>query len=532
MRSLVRLLILLFVFVLGEASVRVLNPIDSEAESEANFIQRSIDLLEPCAKIESSQLGDDRLVGGEGPFFSLPMEPEEEALRVAVIGESSAAQIAVSMYKVAQNLRNKNGEIEVLNCASSGGSLEHVRRRGDEVLNYHPHVVVIAFGHNLEFEYPMNRLGLRAWSLFYESRLLSTMRKMFRSSPPATTSSHSQRLKHFDQWLRSYLSATERDRVRSILATVTPNMLMPPRGGDDVINRPEFLSARFRYFSADRGEAIAALSELISENSNPHWQYQLGLWLYREEQGEAAKKWLKRALNGEGGANDLGRAPTGRDRATTEVNDSIRQAARDAGIRVRDTAAVIETSSRFGIPGWEAMVDHCHLQEPFFEAEGRAILKMALDSDGNAAGVLNQGGGGYPQILGLMKAWQDPRVPQALSVATETWLRLDPVTTDRNVDEYLSELRKMPEVPQHHGRKLVGIAQAYWFFGDAQRARELNRYAENWGIARAWSLAAKMRLADGDKQGAIAALDTATEFNPPSSEDRYFLERLRQHQGK
>ena len=53
-----------------------------------------------------------------------------------------------------------------------------------------------------------------------------------------------------------------------------------------------------------------------------------------------------------------------RTRATTAVNDALRQAARRGGYWLLDYERILIAETPGGIPGWESFSDRCHLRRP------------------------------------------------------------------------------------------------------------------------------------------------------------------------
>jgi len=525
---------------MAEGAWRLLVPLRDSERREAAFVAASLAMLEPCARVEDRG-GAAFIVADEAPerqSFAFPLERDRGVARVAVIGESSGSMLGWEMRSLV-NEWPPGRRPQLLGCARPGAALEHVQLQAEEVLGYDPDVLVIVFGHNVDFEYPLDRGYLEAVLLRTRSRLLSGLAARLPSSAPRKAFTLESRLDRFEQWLRDLAAHTHRRGVTLVLTTLTSNLWVPPRGDVAAINEPRLIEARFDYAEGRREDAIAAMLELTEDSDEPTWHFVVGVWLARAGRLDEAAEHLRFALDAER-STPSAHAPLGRDRASSAVNDRIRAVAALDGVVLRDTAGAMEASAPAGMPGWDVMEDHCHLQVRVTRVEAGVVLEHAL----TAAGVGDEAAAGRAPrqqpappapadlvwVLELVASnWRsgsDSRV--ALALALERWLELHPEAARAAVEQYLAGTGFAAQTAGgRRGELLAGLADGYWYAGERDEARRLNALARDHAVAAPWIQLGLFELAEGDDGAARDAFLRADAIDPGLADVTSFLARLR-----
>jgi hypothetical protein len=191
----------------------------------------------------------------------------------------------------------------------------------------------------------------------------------------------------------------------------------------------------------------------------------LGTWLARRGRDDEALVQLTAAIDGQ---------RTDTDRATSDVNDTIRRVAREEGLALRDTQAAMREIARDGLVGWDLMRDHCHLREPYVSAEAATLLDTAADAAGKPrlpasapesalqADVLEQMLIGLDAMRAQVAGSRTGRYVEAIGFMVEYWARMDASAMDESVRRFLSTTRR--------NDVLAAIATGYRRAGLAQRA--------------------------------------------------------------
>lgn len=512
---------------LAELSARVFSPeACGRVHQEAEMVAVSRRYLAPCFTHERRG-SDEYLVpspSGDNPQSTALLRRRSAGVaRIAVIGESSADLLAKQLAQVS-NEPGCAGQYEVLNCAQPGSALEHVERRFNEVLGYEPDAVVLLFGHNISFRFPLDDQQLRIQGLRAQSCLLSQLAP---PPPPPDAPPLETRLDALARFLRQAAATARARNVALAVATMPANLWLPPGGGAREANDPRFLEAQFLEASGHRADAIRRLEGLATDPGPALWHYELGELLARAGgQDQRAYRELHRALDDDGL----------RMRAPGAVNDLLRGVAGEEKLRLRDTERALEARAPSGLPGWDSFIDNCHLLPAAIDQEAVALLALLRDVVplGSACGagatpdsrksladvltgVFNLTAMGPNNNLG--EIWY-----RGLALAVESWVGRDADSADRDVRAFLDS----PEFAAARGeersaRVLVAIAEGYHRAGRRERALEINQEARTAGGAEPWVQQGLFCLRQGDPTAARAAFERALALDPARADARSFL---------
>jgi tetratricopeptide (TPR) repeat protein len=505
--------------------------------SEVPFVESSLAYLEPCASIERRTSGA-WIVGREQlerTAFEMPLRKPPGVLRIAVVGESSGSMLA---YKMGELLRQSSGSerLQVISCAAPGSALEHVERRARETLGYQPDVLVVVFGHNIDFQYPMDERELRLLSWRNHSRLLSGLSTWLLPAAPEQRAPFSQRLQQFEMWLRDLSNATRQQGIQLVLTTMTPNLWAPPRATGEALTNARLLAARFDYAAGKQASAIDSLSRLVQDSDQAIWHFWLGTWLARAGATSAARDHLRRALDADGGTLDPNAAPVGRDRAPTVVNDIVRRVATDAHVPLRDTEREMERRAHDGLPGWDVMQDHCHLQAAIVLQEAATVFELAQETTGvpqatrvRPSPPASATKPGLAKILELTTA--SPRsgssVLLGVALAVERWLRDDLAASRDAIETFVSRRAYTAALGiDGPGTVLAGIAEGYWATGHTDEALAVNTLARQQPGPEPWIQLGLFCVQRGDSAGARQAFEQAVAIDSTRADAVFFLQRL------
>jgi len=507
----INLLVLLALLAGCEIAWRVFVPISVREQMEADFARRSLELLEPCARVEARADGP-WIVGMHGngkAVFEVPERPRRGVKRVIVIGESNADDLAEAFKWIAGD-----DSVEVLNCASPGAALDHIELRATEVLGYAPAVIVVAAGHNLEFRYPMNAERLRRAARTVSSRLVSGLGAILRPLPPPPEQVNpTQQLARFEQLLGNL---TQRASVigAEVVAVTLPTNLFAPRsffllGGAE----ERFYDAVWTYFAETPAAGIARLERLRQDEIRPSWELALGVWKARRGESQPARVHLERAIESLPVSADPF-APPGRDRAPRRVAAAIRGAVPRYGFRLVDAARIVEERAAGGLPGWNEMVDHCHLRATIWEEI--------------AGGMIAQWGGRanppdrteqpsrrrtFDNILNSLAPDHDDHPFSATALAVEQWLRQGPDNGVDEVEAFGRQILPGVEPPARRAAAMIGFAWGMWHAGHHELAEEWNGRAIALQASGAWVQRGLFAVAGGDLVTARSAFGESLELD-------------------
>jgi hypothetical protein len=524
----------------AESAWRLLVPKSESERQSADFLRQSLAYLEPCAGVERG--GGQRILVGHlkrntGGDFVVPLEKGEGVTRVAFVGESTGVMIAGPAADMAAQL-GASETFQVLDCADSGSTLDHVARRADEVLGYAPDALVVVFGHNWMMpHYPMNETSLRLRAWLSRSRLVAGLADRFAHGPAGTWAAPSevdhddraQRLARLEGVLRR-LAASARERgVALVVTTLVPNLWFPPTANDDVELAPRFLDAVLAHVRDGNGAGERALESLVEERPEAYWHFRLGTWLARDGDRTGAERHLQAAV-------DLARLDV--DRATTAVNGLIRRVAREEHLVLDDLDARFRKRSRDHLPGWDFLRDPCHLQPRYLREEAIRLVEMAAAAAGKAAppdlrsvrwaedDVLRYVLAGLVTIQGQLGGQRSRRYREAITYLVEQWGREDRDHTLAVVDAFLGDPAFTSRAPKDRGRVMACIAAGYRAVGLAEPARALARRGAAEGSADAFVQLGLFDVGDRDLAGAEEAFAHAVQIDPKRVDAARFLEGL------
>jgi tetratricopeptide (TPR) repeat protein len=504
----------------------------AQVRADADRVELGRSFLAPC--VTRQRRGDQEYLvpvpaGPDRRGEALPLDRPPGITRIAVIGESSADLLAKQLSDIAADPRC-GGSYQVLNCAQPGSALEHVARRFDEVLAYQPNAVVLVFGHNIYFQFPLDDGALHLQGLRARSCLLSQLAP---SAPPPDDDSLDARLAALDQFLRHAAASARARGVALAITTVAANLWLPPGAGPGDTDDPRFLQARFLEARGRRAEAIEVLEALVAERDRPYWHYQLGEQLARagNADGRAARE-LHLAVDGD----------TLRTRAPQPVNDLLRSVAAQEHVLLRDTEAAVAARAPGGLPGWESFVDNCHLLPAAFDIEAAAVLALLHDTglptacDGAVATRSHKGLADVLVGVFDLAALGPPDVTErwytGLALAVESWVTRDPKAADADVQAFLDSPRFTAARGEERSAKvLLAIAEGYARAGRRDRALALNEQARRADGAAAWVQKGLFDVQAGDDTAAREDFAHALQIDGSRVDARKFLALLSEASG-
>jgi hypothetical protein len=470
----------------GEAAWRAFVPQSSAERDSAEYIKTARRYLSPCAAVEKR--GDvptvvGRLLQNTGGAFEFPLAKTRGVTRIAFVGESSGVMFGNAAFNAIADA-GADARWQLMNCAESGTTVEHVERRADEALGYAPDVLVVVFGHNwLMPPMPMNDAALRAEEVLSRSRLVTGIahRLMTYSVPqPPAPRDPPGRLACLEDFLRHVARAGREHETTVVLTTMTSNLAFPPLVEEDALGDPDFVAAALDDAGGRPLAAIARLEKLAKTRPHPYWEFVLAMWLARAGEGERAAEHFQAAVDGE---------QVEPDRATSAVNDLIRRVAAEEDAVLRDTDREIRRIAAGGVPGWDVMRDHCHLQPRYAGDEARALLDLAAaavpvaralprrespsEGDDVARWMLD----GLSSVQAQLRDARARRYQRALSYFVEHWTRKQAERTLADVADFLGGTVFVGLSPKDKAAVLVAIADGFEWAGLGEQALTTNALA-------------------------------------------------------
>lgn len=297
--------------------------------------------------------------------------PRAMRRRVLVVGESTGELIGSAL---AARLSSDAG---VINCARSALSIELVEHTFDAAWRSAPDGLVIIFGHNYRFAYPLPdwRLRVRRWRS--RSRLLSALNawldgggldpRLGRATGAATA-----RIASTGAALTRMIAAARAREIPVIVTTMSANLLAPSAAFPEADARARVAASRWFRFSGQSERAEALLDD--EDASAAVLRFERGTWALRAGRLAAARSDLTVALVLDPLVG----------RATDLFNDMLRATTRAGGAWLRDSSTAIAASVPGRLPGWSTHVDHCHLTQALAEFEADRIatlLRRAWNGD-------------------------------------------------------------------------------------------------------------------------------------------------------
>jgi len=523
----------------GELLWRALDLSTHDERSHIEFVSASLAQLEPCARLVR-QRGATWIHGDARPYrlpFSLPLDRSDEpgAIRIAVVGESTGAQLAFGAQDLAARLPEL-AAFEVLNCAVPGTSLEHVETATHEVLEYRPNVLVVVFGHNFAIQHPGDSARLRMLALRGHSRMLTGLAARLvpgRGSDLVTMEPIEARLARLEAWLDALAAETRRRDVSLVLVRPASNLWMPPPADDRTRMQPALLEARYELARGETDAALRRLEQALLSEPTAHGHFTAGTWTARAGSHAAAERHLRLALDGQ---------QTDTDRATSAVAAILEAAAREHEIPMLDLEEAAATAADGGLPDWTVMMDNCHVQGRLLDRESAGLFALAQAATGVAeaervtielpptpsfhrfGSVLE----GLTYAQSTRAGASARRNSDAIELAIEQWLALDRPAVDAAVASYLEGVNFTAATdPDRRSHLLMAIAAGYWHGGARATALDMNRRARETGTAEPWVQLGLFRVAAGELGPASDAFERASEISPQRPDAALFVARAR-----
>ncbi len=304
----------------------------------------------------------------------LPLRPQPGVRRILVTGESSAEFLGAAMDSAIRR-EGRFGSLEILNCAVGGASLEIARERFHECMRYSPDAIVALFGNNLYYDdLAHTRTEFLLSQLARRSRLLTYLADdVLPRRGDESTFLWSERLLLLERFLREVARDARTRRIPAVVVTIPGNLWQPP-----AILAPDQSDAGYESALAlhDRGQtraADAAIRALLARRPSAWWHFTLGRWLYQEGDFAGARRHLR-------AARDL---DPWRNRASSSVNDLIREVSVAQGLRVLDAEALVAAAAPHGIPGAESFADRQHVKPAVFDRLAAQCLRELRTSRQN-----------------------------------------------------------------------------------------------------------------------------------------------------
>jgi len=516
--------IIVVLFVSAEVVVRFAVPKDSATQS---FRERSLEYLLPCVELVSRG-GHQRIVGRrDSARFDHRLERSEGNLRLAVVGESTGFFIGDAL-----SFLTEETDVEVLNCAMEGSGFEHLQRRTAEVLRYRPDVVVIVFGHNLSFRYPLDASQINSFELARKSRFLD----LLLSTPQlggdmSVAESFDSRIEEYRAWLEDLARSDLAQKSRFILLTLPANHWVPSGDAVGCDDDAGVLDAQFDWYRGERQSAIDKLHVLASETRDSCVSFVLATWLRRTGQLAEVPRFLAHMTEG---------AVWAWDRSNQALHDMVRTMARYDRFSVFDLAYRVAARSPNGIPGWALMRDHCHVNNATIATESLEILRLACDQTGKRLPQPLRRIADYtgePSIsetlegLILAQRGQGPQDARkwlsAIPHAVEHWVTRDAESKLREMHRFIdARFAEIEPDPIRGALVLAGLAEGLWHSARQEDALALNARARAVELADPWVQLAFFRLAD-DPGGSLAAAERALQIDPNSAAATFLVDKLR-----
>jgi tetratricopeptide (TPR) repeat protein len=444
------------------------------------------------------------------------------APRIAVVGESSGEYVGQQLRALASGRA-----LRVANCAQAASPLEFVEQHFDEAAAADPDDVVIVFGHNLWFELPSTRAAIALEWLRLHSRLFALLKGDVHVSAPNDPAYMRARIHRFERFLHRAAAVARARRFTLVVSTMTPNYWLPPI--TDAAAERRLAEARFLRAIGDAPGERRVLDDLAASTDAAPAHFARGEALARAGDRAGALRALDRAIE---------RWPLSR--TTLAANEAIRRVARAEGLRLRDTWEVMRTRASDGIPGWESVVDWCHLSAPLIRAEAVETLRLLGHP------LADQGAAPPPAPLPevhrtFVEAMQHPRgsitgrnLDDAAAFAYHRLLSEGGADARRALDQALDALDAPGGAVDAAVRARVhaAAAEALWTAGDRGRARALNQRAreEAAGAAAApcWVQLGLFDVEEGRRADATASFRRALTLDPTSVAQTY-LALLQRH---
>ncbi len=487
------------------------------------FLEEGLAFQQPCAARIRDHRGERIVAKASRGHFDYPFDRTAGVLRIAVVGESTGAFLGDALTYFAQE-----DATEVLNCAMPGSALEHLQMRTREVEDYQPDVIVIVFGHNLNFRYPMQPWLLHIWTMVSYSRLLSLA---LPSGPPAPDAAQVQlRIDAYRQWLESLVGAQRRPAPHLVLTTLPANPWVPTSDALDCGDETDVLAARFDWYAGRRARAIERLENALERTSDSCRIFELAVMLRREGRVADASRRVNQLRTSRYWAED---------RVPVAANEMLRGVAAAHGLPLFDLDRGAVARAANAAPGWEQMRDHCHLSDYWIASEGLDLMAMARQllhlpaHRGNSTPEDYIGApsfrAAFDSAVSAHHASNPDQARQwlvAISLIIESWSGLPHGPDENTLNTFVgSTLAEVEPDPTHRASVLQSMAEGLWHSQRRSEAAALNRLAREQGAPEAWLQQAYFELATDPEVAAVAAA-RALELDPWSTAAADLVRRI------
>ena len=444
--------------------------------------------------------------------------------RIVVIGESSARNLAATAgYIVQQQVPAQTTHI--VNMGVGASDLEQTMRRFREALECAPDDIVVLFGHNLFYHYPL--VELSAWPgadgfrlfLLSHSRLLSLFSEHRRSRMPCVKFRTPGRWLAFREALSQMADEARRRGIRLALCTVPGNLQFPPQAKEKDRWDPTFLEANFLYWSGRKEAAMRGCARALARRPDAWWEFQLGGWLYRAGRYGEARRWLVAARDDDPRLQ----------RASNVANGLIRSVAKEKGFVLLDFERLVLRSAPHGIPGWESFLDAQHVITPFFWREASECLNR-LSKTGQAPWTqIPADDRTFMTIYRSALAAFDISIPADAAVLPAGISRLAQAHLQELIAAGDTAARAAGDDPAMQAIVLSGMADALWTTGSRGQALRLNDAARGLAPRDAELCVQKalFLLDSGAKGEAVGWLRRALQLRPDHAEARFYIDRIK-----
>ncbi len=406
--------------------------------------------------------------------------------------------------------------------AIGASSLEQTMLRFHEALQYAPDAIMVLFGHNLFYYHPMVELSScpgidRLRWLLLKSRLLTLLAPYRRSCIQAVKFRTPGRWLAFRESLSKMADEAGRRGVRLALCTVPCNLHFPPLAEDSTRWAPEFLETKYLYLTGQKESAIRKCRLLLSRKPEAWWDFQLGEWLYQAGRYPQACRRLIAARDED----------AWRKRASSAVNDLIREVAGQKRLMLFDFERLASKSAPHGIPGWESFEDAQHVSQS--KSEVAECWKIWKSPSGSQVQSKSRDVNEFTrQPLGeiLLAALRMISLDQESSRTAFAYMARAHLT------EFLSGgedvIQALRRTPRETALLLSQVADAFWAGRHRARAMRLNDEARQLapGESEFCLQRALFHLNSGEKSEAARWLRLALKLRPDQGEARFYLSKL------
>ena len=436
--------------------------------------------------------------------------------RILVVGESSADLLGRELRDALAD-SSVASRFEVMNCGIGAGSIEMVRRRFDEAIQYSPDAVIFAFGHNAFYDHPPPLPRLTLWAR--RSRFFSYLVERFHPRSADEAFSPARRWAEVQDILR-HVGRQARLRGIPVLVVILPSNLWFAPASEPEGGGPEYLNALYQYHSGRRRQAVASLRRALARRPIASWHFMLGDWLFQRGDYAGALEHLTLA-------RDLDPA---RSRVSGAGNMLLRKIAAEEGLWLLDGEKWVMSRAPHGIPGWESFSDNQHVRPDVFRGLALECLDVFKNHGWRDVEVDRRRMKHSRNPLTLedelhwalsMTPLMDGSARTSLTYMSGSWLREFSLTGD-------ADLREAEPDPFRRSIVRLYLAEALWRAGQREKALKVN--AEIQASRPRWAEPAVQRgnfyLESGRRDSALSSYREALRKDPEQAQANFFIESM------